>query len=479
MKLPRFMKEDLRISEEKGLLKSEFPSVQKLLDYLQFRETCSEKSIIMYCWSLNKFRLWACSSGWVKLQVPSRVCSTPDDFIKWNREELETVTQRYLDEMRSRSLQHGLSVRYLNTSLACLKRFFRVNGFCRENNNDLRIQSYHQPARVRNKKQYVPTLSEACKMAERAGNKRNRAIIQTLMSSGLRNTSLRALQVKDIVKEIEEGQQNLLIKIEPEWNRQRIPGSCKGGIFYYTFTSTESTRAIVEMLNQRKVYDQKRGIDASDSDPLFMSGGVVLSKRTPLSAKELQEIVKNAAREADIPDWKHVMPHSLRKVFESVLRSILVDGTSLDAKDQEWLMGHVLSGSQDAYYDWTKINRLREQFAKLLFEDRMTPDQQKLKMNKQLAVLLDIDVDKLKADKEKLLDRKLLVKDELELMEKAIKKKISPIKNKKEQKIVPKMDLAMYLNKEWAYVGNVDEKSAIVERSFPDSDMDDSFHGAS
>jgi hypothetical protein len=316
-------------------------------------------------------------------------------------------------------------------------------------------------------------------MADQAGGKRNRAIILTLMSSGLRNTGLRALQVRDVIKEIKEGKENLLIKVEPEWNELRISGACKNGIPYYTFTSAEATHAIVDMLNHRKVTDQKRGIMGSDTDPLFMSGGNILSKRVPLSKRELQQIVKHAAMEANIADWKDVMPHCLRKVFESILRSPMTDGDRLDQKDQEWLMGHILSGSQDAYYDWTKINKLRDQYAKLAFDGTATPEQKELSLNKQVASILEIDIVRLKAEKEKVLGRKLLVKEELEMTEKAIKKKISPIKNTKEQTIVPKVELKLYLSKGWAYVGSVDEKSAIVERLFSDSDMEDPFPGIS
>ncbi len=63
----------------------------------------------------------------------------------------------------------------------------------------------------------------------------------------------------------------------------------------------------------------------------------------------------------------HVFPHCLRKAFESVLRSSLVDGSRLDAGNQEFFMGHILPGSQDPYYDKTKVEFHRDEYSKLDF----------------------------------------------------------------------------------------------------------------
>jgi len=57
-----------------------------------------------------------------------------------------------------------------------------------------------------------------------------------------------------------------------------------------------------------------------------------------------------------------VRPHVLRKAFESALRNAW-----LDVKDQEFLMGYILPGSQDNYYDKTKIDELRNKYAKIEF----------------------------------------------------------------------------------------------------------------
>ena len=86
-----------------------------------------------------------------------------------------------------------------------------------------------------------------------------------------------------------------------------------------------------------------------------------------MTAREIEIIVKEAARKAGLPEWKKVTPHCLRKTFESILRNRLSDGSRLDMKTQEYFMGHILPGSQDPYFDRSKINHMRNQFSRLKF----------------------------------------------------------------------------------------------------------------
>jgi len=391
MYVSRMIRKVLRVRWSSDGFISKFRSVQKLVDYLWLRKSGSPRSVLAYCWVLSRFCLWA-------------RCG-PDDLVCKSREELEALMQNFLDEVHRGSRKRGQSARYVNSIRACLITFFRVNGFNRENNKELRVQGYHQPPRVRNRDPYVPTLEEACRMAERAGSIRNRAIIRTKYSSGLRNAALCAIRVGDVLREIEAGYENLMIKVEPEWNK-RIPGACKNNIPYYTFTSAEATRDIKEMLKRRKEIFGS----ISEDEPLFISMGSLRSHRKPLSPRELEEIVKNAAREADIKDWERVTPHSLRKVFESVLRSPMIDGDRMDHKDQEFLMGHMLHGSEEAYYDWTKIDKMRKQFGKLCFEPTTSPEVRNLDLIKQIARIYGLDADEIKAKREEELGRKITIK---------------------------------------------------------------------
>jgi hypothetical protein len=81
----------------------------------------------------------------------------------------------------------------------------------------------------------------------------------------------------------------------------------------------------------------------------------------------MDSLVKKAAERAGIERWRDVHPHCLCKAFESVLRDENSDGRRLDVKTQEFLMGHILPGSQENYYDRSKVDWFRKEYAKLNF----------------------------------------------------------------------------------------------------------------
>lgn len=149
--------------------------------------------------------------------------------------------------------------------------------------------------------------------------------------------------------------------------KERVPDACKGRIPYYTFICPEAGEALRAYLKERVEKYGPIGFD----EPLFHSQwnqwpSSERAKRR-LNRRTIGKIVKNAAKLAGIKQWMHVTPHCLRKAFESVLRSPTVDGGRLDKGTQEFFMGHILPGRQDVYYDKTKIEFHREEYAKLDF----------------------------------------------------------------------------------------------------------------
>jgi hypothetical protein len=86
-----------------------------------------------------------------------------------------------------------------------------------------------------------------------------------------------------------------------------------------------------------------------------------------MSPRQHENVVKMAAQTAGLPQSQYVTPYSLRKAFETVLHSELIDGGRMDVKIQEFFMGHILPGSEDAYFDKTKVEMLRAEYAKLNF----------------------------------------------------------------------------------------------------------------
>jgi len=428
--------------------KSDFRSVQKLLDFLYRRKSASEQSKAAFCFILCAL----CRS----------VGKSPDELVKLPREEVERLTQDFCDKLLERSRRRGPSASYPNLALRCLKTFFRVNGFNRENGNELRLTKYHQPPRVRNREEYIPTLEEAHRMAERAGSFRNRAIVRTLYSTGLRNSALRALCYEDIQSEIESGAEILLVKVCPEMN-SRVAGACKGNILYHCFLPKQATIDVRAMLDERR--ERMGKIDSAE--PLFPSNYNRIPRINrmlkPLTSRELALIVKNSAKNAGIKEWKSVTPHSLRKVFERVLRSPLSDRSNLDPKDQEYFMGHLLPGSQDAYYDKTKIEEMREKYAKLVFEPGPSTQELTVHMLEKIAHAQGVDVEKLLSHRKNVLGRPLSLKEREETILGAMKSPMKP-EGELEQKVVNESDLETYLAKGWRVAQALASGKVVVEK---------------
>ena len=328
--------------------RSGYQSVSRLLRHLRFKCSGSLQTLEEYCWTLYNFCQFAGKN--------------PEELVALSKDEVEKLLEEYYYYKR----EHGCSVRTANGLISKLATFFRVNGFKGDKDVDVGDLTQHWPTRLRVKPEYIPMLEEAHKMADAAGSLRNRAIILFLLSTGLRTSSLCALTYGDIKEELEKGVENPVVRVYPEM-RDRVPGACKRGNPYHTYASKKAVEALRLYLEERR---RKYG-EIRDEDPLFASEYNRLPRRKRnqrfLTPREIQVIVKEAARRAGIKDWMHVTPKCLRKTYEHVLRSERVDGTRLDYKTQEFLMGHVLPGSQDAYYDKTKIEELRAEYAKLNF----------------------------------------------------------------------------------------------------------------
>jgi integrase len=324
---------------------SEYTSINLLLRHLS-RKCRSEASRTAYL-----RRVYS-------LCVSTRL--SPDELVKLPKNKIEKLVQEHADKYNDG--EH--SVRYANNVIQLLRTFFRVNGF--KGAKALEIETYYTPSRYRKRAEHVPRKHEIYVMADSTCSLRDRALILTLYSSGVRNSTLRALLYKDVEHELAQNIDNIMIPVYPEM-KLVDPNACKNNIPYYAFICDEATQAIKLQLHER---EEKYGKILS-YEPLFASDYNQIPREergsTAMSARQLQHVVKQAALRAAITDWQHVTPHSLRKAFETILHSELIDGGRLDPKIQDFFMGHILPGSQDAYFDQTNVEQLRAEYAKLKF----------------------------------------------------------------------------------------------------------------
>jgi integrase len=445
---------------------SDIPSVQKMLNHLK-RRTASESSRIKFVYELYKFTLFAEKE--------------PEALAALSSGEASTLLQAYLDAMGSRAV----SRKYVNAVVGDLvSGFFKVNGYRKD--REVEVEKFHIPARYRYRGEYIPLRAEVFRMAQMCGSTlsglRNKAIILTLYSTGLRNSTLRGLRYKDIKDELEAGNDVVMVPVYPEM-KLVVPNACKGNIPYYTFLCKEAVETLlVYLAERRRVYGE---LDVED--PLFASEhhGVALKnrKRTVLSKTSVLRVVKDAARKAGIRQWKDVYPHCLRKSFESILRSTTVDGGRMDPKVQEFLMGHILPGSQDTYFgsgvkvndstisfDKVKVDLIRNEYSKLMFAENplVNKKQVLLEMWREQAKMYGIDPMKVKIEKERALKTELSSDDEQELLKVAIKKVTMPHLNNSgkpyQSKIIREQELVTHVENGWEIIRELSNERFLVKR---------------
>src|SRR5574341_693549 len=289
----------------------------------------------------------------------------PDEMAFLPKQDIERIVQgfvdKYKDEKRGDDPHAPTSV---NTMLGSALTFFAANGY--KNGNRLSVERVYVPARYHKRPEYIPTKNEIYDMADSSSCLRDRAIILVLYTSGLRNSTLRALLFQDVKDELVRGYGIVRIPVYIGM-RQVIPGACKNNIEYYSFIADEATKALRLYIKERL---NKFG-EIKDTDPLFCTDYTQISKpqrnSSFLSANEIQHIVKELAKKAGVPKCEAVHPHCLRKAFDSVLHTTMIDNSNLDPKLQTFFLGHLLGGSDDTYFDKTKIEEFRNLYSKLNF----------------------------------------------------------------------------------------------------------------
>jgi len=378
---------------------SSYRSVDRLLSHLE-RIGGSWASRSLYCTHLHAFCL---NTG-----------KTPDELVCMDNGGLVSLVQSFCDQKYSRNQ----NPRSANVTMETLKTFFRFNGF--KGDKELDVEGYSLRGFFRKRPEYIPTLLEAFRMANVAGSLKNRAIILVLLSTGLRNSTLRAILYGEIKEELDRGLDSIHIKVH-RGMKQIVPNACKDGIEYSIFTCPEATEAI-----RLYVKDRVRKFGEIDGqEPLFIPVPGRLRRRErgckPLTSREIELIVKEAAKRAGIDEWKAVTPTCLRKTFESVLRSLFVDGSRMDLKTQEIFMGHKLPGSMYFYYNRSNVADLREAYSKLVFTSL---DKGRFEASESLRIIaetLGIDFDRLVEGRERDLGSELNSGERLQFLQETVR----------------------------------------------------------
>lgn len=435
---------------------SEYISVQNVLKHLQRKAmgygTPSYSTVGLYVAIMAQFCRFTGKN--------------PDQLVALAKDELEVLIHSYLDQ----SLAKGLSRKTVKTRRSFLLLHFKKNGFKGERALDIEV--YSVPARYRKAPEHIPNSEEILRMADAAVSVRDRAMILCLYTSGLRDSTIRALRYKDVKDDLNSD--TILVPVYPEMKKV-LDKACKNSIPYFTFFDALSTEALRSYLRDR----ERRFGPMGDEEVLFPPGAGAShlaryrSRLKPLGDADLNRVIKKAAQNAGIKEWKAIHPHALRKSFEEGVRRRRPDGTMMGEKDQEFLMGHILPGSQDPYYgsgisvQGSTINFSREVANTLREEYRMLqffPERNLISRDETLAIFngkflkMSNWTDK---EIEALGDLSALEESKLqELLDQRNMQKLGLNGNK--QKVVQMSEVKKFIEDGWEYLSTLPSGEAIV-----------------
>src|SRR5207249_1866304 len=135
--------------------------------------------------------------------------------------------------------------------------------------------------------------------------------------------------------------------------------------------------------------------------------------------------------------------------------------TRLDHKDQEFLIGHILGGSMERYYDRTKTEELRTKYSKQILGKDET-----MHVLRELAMVHGIDTKQAKIELGKKLGREPDSSEEKQYVQDRIKILVDRRSERVfEQKIVDEGELQEWLADGWLAHTCLQSGKVIIQRS--------------
>ena len=243
--------------------------------------------------------------------------------------------------------------------------------------------------------EHIPNKEEMYQIIDMSSNLRDKALLMLLFQSGVRVNVLEHLTYGDVQDQLDKDTITLKItsELDHKLRGRDIP-------FYYTFLNGEGAETL-------KRYVKLRHKRSKTRTPLFIT-----TRGTPISQHWVWAIVKNCVRKAGFKR-EAVTTHTIRKSFRKIVRQ-----TNIDDDTKEELMGHVLQGSREAYFDKKDVDLIKKAYQKCNFQ-REVPESEVTKLRKQL---------------ENSETKRLLQETRLETLENQVKNLITQLREMTEKK---------------------------------------------
>lgn len=222
-------------------------------------------------------------------------------------------------------------------------------------------------------------------------NLRDKMMYTLAVSTGIRENAFWDFKWKDFEQRIDvNGEQVIVIKVTPELD-QKIEGYRFD--FYYAFLSGYALK-LFEQYEQK--YRGNRGLEdyvfyTLSSSGLFEEGRKMSRER---ASKTFRQLVDKCKKKGIVPKGRgDLWFHLLRALFKKFVRNSPIT----DDEYKEFIMGHVLPGSREAYADRDPIE-LAKEYLKINFSPPIEYLKRKFKEEQRKREELEIRVTELEIE---------------------------------------------------------------------------------
>ena len=254
-----------------------------------------------------------------------------DSLIRIPRDKLQIMAEDYVLYLRTK-----VSPNTIPTPMYAIQTFLETNDI------ELKWKKIRRlyPAKIKLSGRKAWSTSEVQRILSFTSNRKQKALVHFLASTGVRVGAIPDLRLKHI-EDIGDGCKSILVYAESTEE-------------YYTFLTSEASQSLDDYLKQRQTSGEK----LSSESPVFTTKYLDDCKEVmPISGQSVRSIIRLLLQKAGLREGKKVngvryeeqMLHGFRKRFNTILKS----NKSVNPNMVEKMMGHK-NGITGVYFTPTK-----------------------------------------------------------------------------------------------------------------------------
>jgi integrase/recombinase XerD len=206
-----------------------------------------------------------------------------EGFLNWCKKPVNKITKKDVREWIEFHSDRGNSGNTMNVNLMALKFYFEQ---CLGRKIWIDIKYSKVPTKI----QRFLTKEEIRRLMANISNWKHRLIVQLMYGAGLRVSEVRNLKVSELI------------------NRNEGYGFVRNG------KGGKDRLMIIHPVIAEKIGNLIKIEELCDGDYLFTT-----NRGDKYSIRTFQKIIKDAAKKAEIRNWKEVHPHTIRHTFATHL----------------------------------------------------------------------------------------------------------------------------------------------------------------